>query len=33
MMVQEGERQREPVGVGAFEAGAADHHVDPCRST
>ena len=28
LMVQEGERQRRAVGVGAFEAGAADHHVD-----
>ncbi len=28
MVVQEAQRQREPARIGAFEAGAADHHVD-----
>ncbi len=27
--MQERKRQREGVGIGAFEAGAADHHVEP----
>ena len=29
VMVQERQRQRQPVGVGALEAGAADHDVEP----
>src|ERR1700720_3587912 len=28
VVMQERQRQRQPVGIGALEAGAADHHVE-----
>ena len=32
MMVKERERQRELLGIGASEARAAEHHVDPVHA-